>query len=194
MWYHDLVKSMIISGDRVQLRNEPRQSDYENMLRWWELDEWQYYDEPDAIVDRSKLPSYETWYKKMMNRDGRSWRWQIDTEDGQHIGWVIYYEYDQDDKTAFVGIDIPEPENWGKGLGTEALSLLIDHLFEYLDLIEIRTATWTGNGRMIRCAEKCGFQRYLVMPHRSPLSVRGEPLERIVFFQSKDEWRENKRS
>ncbi len=53
-----------------------------------------------------------------------------------------------------MGICLPEEETWGKGYGTEAVCLLVDHLFDELELQEIRTATWTGNKRMMRCAEK----------------------------------------
>ncbi len=45
----------------------------------------------------------------------------------------------------------------------------------------IRTATWTGNKRMIRCVEKCGFAETARQPHRPEYSVRGERLERIAF-------------
>ena len=108
--------------------------------------------------------------------------------DGQHIGWVSSYNWDQEEKSAFIGISIPEEENWGKGYGTEAVSLFLNFLFDSLGLKTIRTATWTGNKRMVRCAEKAGFTYHKIMPHRSSISVRGEPLERIEFSLSSAEW------
>ena len=53
-----------------------------------------------------------------------------------------------------MGIGLPEEETWGQGYGTEALRLLLGHLFGTLELEEVRTATWSGNVRMICVADK----------------------------------------
>jgi hypothetical protein len=44
---------------------------------------------------------------------------------------------------------------------------------------------------MVRCAQKSGFANEEVTPHRSSLSVRGEPLERIEVSLSRAEWLKN---
>jgi RimJ/RimL family protein N-acetyltransferase len=87
-----------------------------------------------------------------------------------------------------VGICLPEEETWGKGYGTEAVTLLLKHLFGRMGLEEVRTATWTGNKGMMRCAEKSGFGQAVRMPHRASVSVRGEPLKRIEFSVSREKW------
>ena len=114
--------------------------------------------------------------------------WSIDSTEGQHIGWVNYYHLDEQAKRAYVGICLPEEETWGKGYGTEAVRLLVDHLFDEMKLQEIITATWTGNKRMVRCAEKSGFAVAARMPHRAEFSTRGEPLERVEFSISREDW------
>jgi len=63
-----------------------------------------------------------------------------------------------------------------------------DYLFREMGLNEVRTQTWTGNRRMIRVAEKCGFRSTGLSPHRAALSVRGEPLEFIHFLLSRVDW------
>ena len=75
-----------------------------------------------------------------------------------------------------------------KGYGTEAVSLLVDYLFREMGLEEVKTATWTGNKRMVRCAKKCGFKEVSRGPHRAKFSVRGEPLERVEFDIRRAEW------
>jgi RimJ/RimL family protein N-acetyltransferase len=57
-----------------------------------------------------------------------------------------------------------------------------------MELQEIRTATWTGNKRMVRCAEKSGFTEVARMPHDAEFSTRGEPLEKIEFSISREDW------
>ena len=182
---------MKIKGQRLILRDDHRDSDHHNLFRWLNLEEWKYYDEPDQPFQPISREEFDKRIKKQSERSSSSSNskgWHIDTVEGQHIGWVNYYNWDQEEKSAFIGICIPEEENWGKGYGTEAVSLFLNFLFDSLGLNTIRTATWTGNKRMVRCAQKAGFTNQKIMPHRSSISVRGEPLERIEFSLSSAEW------
>ena len=193
---------MKIKGQRVILRDDPRDSNSDDFFSWLNMEEWKYYDEPDQPFqpisreefDKRAKKNREEFDKrnKKKSKGSSSSRpspgWHIDTVDGQHIGWVNYYNWDQEEKSAFIGICIPEEENWGKGYGTEAVSLFLNFLFDSFSLNTIRTATWTGNKRMVRCAQKAGFTNQKIMPHRSSISVRGEPLERIEFSLSSTEW------
>lgn len=183
---------MRILGKRVVLRDERRDTDDEDLFRWLNLEEWNYYDEPDKPF---KGISREESQKRLEDRRRRSGKpspnshtWQIDTVEGQHIGWVNYYHLDEQAKWAYVGICLPEEEMWGKGYGPEAVSLLVGHLLGEMELEEVRTATWTGNRRMVRCAEKCGFKEVTRTPYEAEYSVRGEALERIEFSISRREW------
>lgn len=183
---------MLIAGKRVVLRDERREGDDEDLFRWLNLEEWNYYDEPDAAF---RPISREEFERRVAERR-RSPRpvvttrhtWQIDTADGRHLGWVSYYGLDEPAGRALVGIDLPDPESWGHGYGAEALTLLIDYLFREKRLREVRTETWSGNRRMMRLAEKCGFRETGRSPHRTPLSVRGEALELVHFAVSRLEY------
>jgi RimJ/RimL family protein N-acetyltransferase len=187
---------MKIKGQRVILRDDPRDSDSDDFFRWFNMEEWKYYDQPDQPFqpvsreefDERAKNNREESDKRNKKKSRPSPGWHIDTVDGQHIGWVDYYNWDQEEKSVFIGICIPEEENWGKGYGTEAVSLFLNFLFDSFGLKTIRAATWTGNKRMVRCAQKAGFTNQKIMPHRSPISVRGEPLKRIEFSLSSAEW------
>jgi len=187
---------MRLPGTRVVLRDELgdelRDAYDEDLFRWLNLEEWKYYDQPDKPFTGISRGEFEKRLKEQRSRPTeprpRSRGWHIDTTEGQHIGWVNYYDLDEQAKRAYVGIDLPEEEVWGKGYGTEAVRLLVDHLFGEMELEEVRTATWTGNKRMMRCAEKSRFRVAGRMPHRTQYSIRGEPLERIEFSISREEW------
>ena len=187
---------MKISGQRVILHDDPRDSSSDDFFRWFNMEEWQYYDEPDQPFqpisrdefDKRAKKNREEFDKKAKEKSRPNTSFHIDTVDGGHIGWVNCYNWDQEGKSAFIGICIPEEENWGKGYGSEAVSLYLNFLFDSIGLNTIRTATWTGNKRMVRCAQKAGFINQKTMPHRSSISVRGEPLERIEFSLSSAEW------
>lgn len=187
---------MKIKGQRVILQDDPRDSDSDDFFRWFNMEEWRYYDQPDQPFqpisqeefDKRAKKNREEFDKRAKRKSRPSPGYHIDTVDGQHIGWVTCYNWDQEEKSAFIGINIPEEENWGKGYSSEAVSLFLNFLFGSFGLNAIRTATWTGNKRMVRCAQKAGFTTQKTMPHRSSISVRGEPLERIEFSLSSAEW------
>lgn len=181
-----------ILGMHIVLRDERRNTDDEDLFLWLNLEEWNYYDEPDKPFKGISREEFEKRLKERRRRPGKasphSHNWQIDTVEGHYIGWVNYYHLDEQAKQAYVGICLPEEEMWGKGYGTEAVRLLVDHLFGEKRLKEVRIATWTGNKRMIRCAEKSGFKEIERTPHRAEYSVRGEPVERIEFSITHGEW------
>lgn len=55
------------------------------------------------------------------------------------------------------GIHIAEHDYWGRGLGTEALALWVDYLFQAWGLHRLGMTTWFGNPGMIRLAHRLGF-------------------------------------
>jgi RimJ/RimL family protein N-acetyltransferase len=189
---------MIIRGKEIILQDE-RDSDPEDYFRWFNLEEWQYYDRPDQPFQPITWEQFEERAKKNRERVEERAKdkskpppgFHIDAVDGQHLGWVSIYNWDQEEQVVFIGISIPEEEHWGQGHGTEAVSLYINYLFDNYDLDTIRTATWTGNKRMVRCAQKAGFRNEKITAHSSPISVRGEPLERIELSLPRADWLKN---
>jgi RimJ/RimL family protein N-acetyltransferase len=187
---------MKIKGQRIILSDDPHDPEGDTFFKWLNLEEWKYYDQPDQPFQPISREEFDEMAKKNAERASSSSQgksWHIDTLDGQHIGWVNSYKWDEEE-SAFIGICIPEEELWGKGYGSEAVSLFLNSLFDSFSLKSIRAATWTGNHRMVRCAQKAGFTNYELMPHRSPTSVRGETLERIEFTLTREEWSRNRES
>jgi RimJ/RimL family protein N-acetyltransferase len=179
-----------LSGEHVVLRDERRSGDDEDMYRWLNMEEWAYFDHPDRPSEPVTREDFELRLKKReAGGTGRIWQtWQIDRSNGEHIGWANCYEFDPAAASVRLGICLPHGEHRGRGLGTEALGLLLDHLFNDKSLREVRMTTWTGNAPMIRCALKAGLREVSRSPHRAAVSVRGEPLERIDLAISWSEW------
>ena len=66
----------------------------------------------------------------------------------------IQHEKLSDDNCIFIG----EEENRSKGYGTEALKLLLDYGFNYLNLHSIMLCVMSFNERAIACYKKVGFK------------------------------------
>ena len=70
---------------------------------------------------------------------------------------VDYRDVDTVARSVTVGITVGERDLWSLGYGTEALGLLITHLFDRLNLRRIQLDTWSGNERAIRAFSRLGF-------------------------------------
>jgi RimJ/RimL family protein N-acetyltransferase len=76
----------------------------------------------------------------------------------QLLGFVGLWGVNWRNAEAFVGIGIGEPENWGKGYGSDAMRAIVHYGFMELGLHRISLFTFAYNPRAIRSHEKCGFQ------------------------------------
>lgn len=148
------------------------ESDIEDYVRWFTTEtEWSKTDAPWEPIESDEETERASWRKyyesiKNLSADVRRWKFEIEYN-GRHIGWVSSYAIDEHyewvDKVRdgqiirrAIGIDICESDVWDNGIGTNALNAFIEYYFENGE-DELYTQTWSGNVRMIRCAEKIGF-------------------------------------
>ena len=162
---------MQIKFENIILR-DMIESDIEDYVRWFTVErEWENWDAPwekedtDAEAERKRWTEY---YESRKNRPDDVRRYRLEIEwNGRHIGSVNAYHIDENydwirnaenGQTVHlaVGIDICEPNLWGNGIGTNALRTFINYHFKNGE-DEIYMQTWSGNVRMIHCAEKLGF-------------------------------------
>ncbi len=163
---------MKIEFENISLR-DMEESDIEDYVRWFTTEtEWSKTDapwEPVESDEETERASWRDYYEsvKDLSDEPRRWRFEIEWN-GRHIGWVRSYSIDEnynwigevrEGQTVYrtIGIDICESDVWGNGIGTNALRAFIKYNLEN-GVDELYTQTWSGNVRMLRCAEKLGFQ------------------------------------
>lgn len=83
----------------------------------------------------------------------------IQSLDGNRdIGLVGLDKIDQRNASAELKIVIGEVDCWGKGLGSDAIRVLLDHAFALMNLHRIYLRVADYNDRAIACYKACGFQ------------------------------------
>ena len=103
----------------------------------------------------------------------------IDLETNELIGNCGFLEVDNLNQTGEAGIFIGNKSFWGKGYGTEALTLLLDYGFKALNLHNIQLRVFDYNKRGIRSYEKIGFK--LIGIRRDAL-YRNRERHNIIFM------------
>lgn len=82
----------------------------------------------------------------------------ITLEEDKLIGSVGLEKIDHINRTAILGIFIGDKEYRSKGYGTEAIRLLLDYGFHYLNLHSVTLQLMSFNERALKCYKKCGFK------------------------------------
>jgi RimJ/RimL family protein N-acetyltransferase len=110
----------------------------------------------------------------------------IRTKDGQPIGdmalnWVLPHH-----RLSMLGAMIGEPDYWGGGYGTDALLLIVDYAFNWLDFHKLWLATMAPNIRAQRNVEKVGFK--LEARRREAIHADGEWVDDLLYGLLREEW------
>jgi len=108
-------------------------------------------------------------------------------EGGEHVGNIKLGPISWLHRNAELGIMIGAAAARGKGVGTEAIRLLLGHAFDRLNLIRVALGVVQSNAGAIRCYEKVGFQTEGVF--RSAVLTDGEPQDIVRMSILAEEFR-----
>ena len=149
-------KKIYLRGDLVVLRDKTLE-DVSNDYRW-------RCDRDLAILDATRpvKMSYEEFYSyerdELIYENSISKRFSIDTIDGVHIGNCMYYGLDFRKSEVEVGILIGDEKYLSKGYGTDAMNVLIKHIFDTRELNRIYLHTLDWNIRARKSFAKSGLK------------------------------------
>jgi RimJ/RimL family protein N-acetyltransferase len=103
------------------------------------------------------------------------------------VGDISFIAVDQRARNAELGLFIGEKDFWGKGIGTQVLSLMLDYGFFTLNFHRIYLRVYALNERGIHCYEKVGFKHEGRM--REAAYLGGEYVDILWMGILKDEWK-----
>ena len=84
----------------------------------------------------------------------------VDSQEDKLIGTIGLEDINHFRRTAELGIFIGDKEYRSQGYGTEAIKLILDYGFNYLNLNNIKLDLMSFNERALKCYQKCGFKEY----------------------------------
>lgn len=159
-----------------------------DLYRVWELvykekaPEWKKWDAPyyphTAMTYDDFIQGSDSW----VDQDDY---WAIEVNDS--LTGVVTYSWEHlASNWLEVGIVLFPADKWGKGIGTRALKLWIDHLFNTLPLVRLGFSTWSGNKRMMRVGEKLNMQ--IEARIRKARYYNGEYYDSIKMGILREEW------
>ena len=107
-------------------------------------------------------------------------------KDDALIGVGDLYVYNWTGRDAFVGLGFGEREFWGKGYGTDLMSLLLRYAFAEINLNRVTLNVFEYNPRAVRSYEKAGFRHEGRM--RQFLNKEGKRWDMLFMGILRKEW------
>lgn len=144
-----------IQGRLVTLRHHQPEN-FPAVHRW--------YTDPEL----SKLTRYQTrpmsheeidqfFRNRLLSREALAYAIHVREAD-RLVGLTTFSALDPDNASALFHITIGERDAWGRGYGTEAAELMLEHAFTRLNLHRVALSVFSFNNRAIRSYEKAGFR------------------------------------
>ena len=173
-----------IVGERVRLRPLEK-SDLEYRVKW--------FNDPEVgenlILDETlNLEKTIKWFD-CAQKDKSRRDFVIETVDKQPIGFIGFRKISKKNLSACVYIVIGEKSYWGKGIGTEALSILIRWGFFELALNKIWSTVKSTNAVSLALIKKVGFKEECLLREEEILSGQKIDIVRLGLLRSEFEYR-----
>lgn len=145
---------VFLRGKRVNLRPVLR-SDIQLLLRW--MNDPEVYRYLNTFFPAYELDE-ERWIEKVADEKEHHVQLAMVTVEGTHIGNMGLHRIHWKDRVAWSGAVIGEKEYWGRGFGTEAKMLLLNHAFNVMNLRKVTAAHFEFNDRSRESQAKCGYR------------------------------------
>ena len=139
------------------------------------------------LVSKAAVKRHQEEREERRERHG----WQgvmfgIQSKDGKPLGdmgmnWVVPWH-----RLAMLGAAIGDEDYWGGGYGTDALLLLVDYAFDWLDMRKLWLATMSPNERVQRQMVKVGFK--LEARQRETFVADGQRVDNLIYGLLREEW------
>ena len=173
------------SGKLIRLTPVNLEKDIEFVANWQQDSEYlRLMDSSVAFPFTTK--QIKEWYEKSYPDRYEFMIRKLDDE--KPLGFVELGGINWTARNAWVGIGIGDRNNWGKGIGFEAMQLMLKFAFKELNLSQIFLDVFEYNLRAINFYRKVGFK--VESRQREIIFRDGKRSDVIVMGISRDEWKE----
>ncbi len=149
------VKKLV--GDRIYLSPKGvSDEEIEKFTKW--MNDFQITDYTGRTSEIMSIIG-EKQYLENSAKDNKNKKFNIvELNTNKLIGTVGLHEFDWISRNAVLGIFIGDEDFRNNGYGSEAIKLLLEYGFRYLNLHSIKLDLLSCNERAHKCYLKCGFK------------------------------------
>lgn len=179
------MRAVFLKGSRVFLGPLTAQTDLETYASWLNDQETtRFMGSGNFPVTAKGLKHYIRQYE---NNDAGMLLGIFLKKSARHIGNITLNTISWKDRHAEIGLIIGDRKARGKGYGSEAIALLVDHSFARLNLHKLYAGMMEGNEASRKAFIKCGFKEEAVL--KEHFYLNGEYLDCFRLRLLRDEHR-----
>jgi RimJ/RimL family protein N-acetyltransferase len=177
----------VLTGKRVRLRSI-RRDDLQRL--------WQFNNDLDVELAGGgdppmpqALERLQADFDRQAAQGGRDGSMFAIAVDDLVIGQCALFDINTTSRTAQLGITIGDKSYWGRGLGREAVGLLLDYAFSYHNYRRVWLWVHGDNERAIRAYRACGFVEEGCL--REHMFSKGRYVDAVYMGILRNEWETN---
>ncbi|SRR3989344_6195466 len=174
-------KPVFLVGRMVNLRPFSK-ADIPTLARWINDPEVRQF---VTVAMPSTEQQEEEWFNKLGKND-KDIVLGIETREGVLIGSMGIHRIDWLNRVCTTGALIGEKEYWGKGYGTDAKMILLDYIFNTLNLRKVCSEVVAYNKRSLHYSLHCGYK--VEGKRRKQIFKRGRYWDLIELGLFREEW------
>ncbi len=175
--------NLILKNEDIVLR-QADSSELESLYLLATRDEkWTEFDGPYFPYETPTLEEFKDGYFKRLC-EGKSAL--VIEVDGRAVGSVSFYWECKSTRWLEMGAVIYDSTCWSNGIGRKALKPWITHLFGTLEIERVGLTTWSGNPRMMACAERLGMKQEALI--RKVRYHQDEYYDSVKYGLLREEW------
>jgi RimJ/RimL family protein N-acetyltransferase len=174
-------KPVFLVGKMVNLRLFTR-ADIPTLTRW--INDPEVRESIAATLPQTEKQE-EEWFNKL-GADDKNIVLGIETKEGVLIGSIGIHQINWRDRICTTGALIGEKEYWGKGYGTDAKMVLLNYIFNTLNLNKVCSGVIAYNKRSLRYSLHCGYK--IEGRRRKHIFKNGKYWTLIELGLFKEEW------
>jgi len=145
----------MFKGEKVILRSYEKK-DIDRAHALFNDYETRSFLDPGVILPMSHEEE-EKFIELCRSNKEKGYNFAIETLEGEYIGGCGYFGLETKNRHTYIGIAIVDKKYWGRGYGTDAMKVLINFLFNELNIHKILLKVYSYNKRGIACYKKLGF-------------------------------------
>lgn len=179
-----MIMKNLFKGKQVKL-TAARNSDADEMASWQENSEYLRNVDTDIAIPQSVENLKDSDSSEGQGSGTIEFRLRTIEED-RLVGFVALHGIEWNNQACLLAIGIGNPDDRGKGYGTDALNLILRYAFYELNLNRVGLDVISYNLSAIKAYEKVGFKMEGQM--RSAVLRDGKQFDRLIMGILRDEW------
>lgn len=177
-------KSLILSGKTIYLKEFQVGDITADYVNWLNDPEVNQYLESRYVKQTKKTVA--GYVRSFAGCDRKLLFGIFDRATGLHVGNISFSDLNQRHGYGVIGIAVGRKAFWGKGIGTEAIKLLVAYGFKKLKLKRIEAGIYANNPGSIAIFKKAGFKTEAVLRER--YQFKNKRVDGLIVGLLKKEW------